>query len=309
MFKWIENSRTRIVYIALSICCMNAAHAGLINDYNLIVFDNLQTTSNIEGRAFVGGNLSGSAVYGTRVTNSSTDSLTVGGNIKPHSNVTIESGNLRLGGNIGPHSNINMHNGQIIQDSSINISPIQTELQLLSQQYSGLTANSTYSLPGSQPSPLTFQAQGSSLAIFDVTEDFFTNSRLQAIDISLNGADTVLFNVSGSSINFTSSGNFVGNFWNDDIQQKILWNFYDATNINFGGHTFTGSVLAPYASLTSYGAIEGSVIANSVNTYGQMHLPTFSGNIEVTPVPAPGALFLGLAGCGALRAYRRRIKA
>ena len=290
------------------LCLQGQVKASPTNDYNLIVFGDYYSTSQVAGRAIIGGSLLQTSVYAAYLQPSAyqgRDTLTVGGNI--NGVAIVCAGNLRVGGQINGQALT--YNGRVIHDSGIDLSGLEAQLKAESASYAGLAANSTYALPGSQPTNVTFNAQPSgtgSLAVFDLSADFFSNGLIQQIDLALNGTDTVLFNVSGTRINFDSSSCFTGSLTQSSVQSKILWNFYEAEEIDLGSHLFYGSILAPYAEITASNHILGTVAAESMYTYGAVNMPTFAGNLpEPATVPVPGAFALVLTGGLFLRRRRR----
>ncbi len=93
--------------VAVGSASIEPATAGPLNDYDLIVFGDLTTSSEVEGKTFVGGNLSGTSNYGTKLTiPSSTVSLQVGGSITS-GNIQLNAGSLQVAGNISANVNMN----------------------------------------------------------------------------------------------------------------------------------------------------------------------------------------------------------
>lgn len=88
-----------------------AVNAGLqaMRDYNLIVLKNLSSSSEVEGRTFVGGNLSGgSSNYFTKPNGlTGGTALTVGGNVTGGSKNINNGGALKVGGNLDSGANMN----------------------------------------------------------------------------------------------------------------------------------------------------------------------------------------------------------
>lgn len=292
---------------AASMLAANAMAAGTFSDFNLVVRGNLDSTSEVEGRTAIGGNLSGtSSNYGIRLTPASSylsvDSVIVGGNIGVQ-NMNVNAGNVRLGGTRS--GNINMNGGgSVIADpaAGLAVSALGSQMVSTSSFLSGLAATNTVSIPSSQPGPLNFSAIAGSngVAVFNVNgAAVFNNNRVQQMDIAFNGASSVIINVSGTSINWTD-GNFVGSFTTAFARSRVLWNFYEATSINLGGRAFNGALLAPAASVSFQGVIEGSAWVNSMTQRGEVHRPEYAGFI-----PAPGA-GLALAAAAGFAARRRR---
>lgn len=81
----------------------------ILNTYNLVVFGDLNTTSEVDGRSFVLGNLNGStsnyATHYSQLPANSAPALTVGGNITGPINVNGKG--LAVGGNVANTVNLN----------------------------------------------------------------------------------------------------------------------------------------------------------------------------------------------------------
>lgn len=281
--------------------------AGSFTDFNLVVRQNLSSTSEVEGRTAIGGNLTGSASnYGVGLTPPAafvaTDVLIVGGSIQA-SNVNMNAGNLRIGGSIS--GNIN-HNGggSTINDASASstVASLGNQMLATSAALAAMSPNSVASLPGGQPAPALFNASPgpNGVAVFAISaSSLFQNNLVQSIDINFNGASSVIINVTGGSTTWTD-GNFVGNFNTAFARSHVLWNLSQSTSLDLGGRAFNGSLLAPNAAVTFQGVIEGSAWVKSMNQMGEVHLPNYGGF-----VPAPGSMGV-LAIGGLLAAGRRR---
>ncbi len=284
---------------------VQVAGASAINDWNLIVRHNLSTTSEVEGRTIVGGNISGTSNYGIKLLPPANyvnvDSLVVGGTVGAN-NYQVNSGRARLFGSKGS-ANFNMNGGgALIQnDASVTsmVNSAWADVVNASSYCSSLAATNTVTLPSGQPAGVTFNSVlgGGGVAVFSVNgNSLFQNNLVQQMSINMNGASTVVINVSGTNITY-NGGNMVGGF-NVPNASKIIWNFFESTTLNIDRHFF-GAILAPNATMSNSTAIEGSVFTDTFNQNGEVHLPNFEGNI-----PAPGALVL--AGFGMIVAGRRR---
>lgn len=281
------------------------AGASAINDWNLIVRNNLTTTSEVEGRTIVGGNIAGTSNYGVKLLPPSNyvnvDSLVIGGTVGAN-NYQVNSGRARLFGSKGS-ANFNMNGGgALIQnDSSVTamVNNAWSDVLNASSYCSSLAATNSVTIPSGQPGPVVFNSVlgPGGVAVFSVNGNaLFQNNNVQQMDINMNGASTVVINVAGFNISY-NGGNMVGGF-NIPNASKIIWNFFEATTLNIDRHFF-GAILAPLATMSNSTAIEGSVFTDTFNQNGEVHLPNFSGNI-----PAPGAM--ALLGMGTLIATRRR---
>jgi choice-of-anchor A domain-containing protein len=286
-----------------------AASAGVLSDWNLIVQNNLTSTSEVEGRAAVGGNLGGPASnYGIKLTPAanyvSTDVLLVGGNITA-TNVNMNAGRLRLGGSKGSANiNFNGGGGPVIQDptTASQVAGLFSQVTSISSFLGSLAPTNSVTFPGQQPAGVTFNAvpNGDGVAVFSISaSQLFGNNKVQSMDLNLGAATSVIINVTGDSSSW-DAGNFVGNFNSAYARSHVLWNFVNANTINWSsGRTLSGALLAPNAHLTFTGTMEGSVFVKSLDQRGEVHLPTYQGY-----VPAPGAL--GLLGLAGLAGRRRR---
>lgn len=291
------------VGIAVAAVVAGAASASIVTEYNQVVIGNLQTGQDTEGRAFVGGNLTGSAMqFGTHLTPDSSylnvDVLQVGGNIAV-SNLHMEAGNLRRSGSRSGTLDFN-GGGQEFVDPAVSgmVSGYQSQLTTLSAFYSSLASNSTVQAPSGQPGPLKFIATPNvdGVAVFNIAASTLSSNLVQQIEL-VGSASSIIINVTGGSLNF-NAGNFVGAWSSQSVRATTMWNFSAATSISLD-RNWNGAILAPNAHLTNTTAIDGSVFVKSMTQNGEVHLPGYVGY-----VPGPGAV--SLATLGLLTAARRR---
>jgi choice-of-anchor A domain-containing protein len=100
-----------------------AAQAGtlnaidILNTYNLVVFGDLNTTSEVDGRAFISGDLNGStsnyATHNAQLPASTVPALTVGGNI--NAGVNVNGPGLAVGGNVAGPVNLNQGGDMVVR--------------------------------------------------------------------------------------------------------------------------------------------------------------------------------------------------
>lgn len=304
----------RYTSIAIVALAASSVQAGVLNDWNLIVATNVTSTSEVEGRAIIGGNLGGtSSNYATRLTPASSflnvDALVIGGGLSAQ-NIQVNGGRARLAGSRGS-TNFNMNGGGALIQNDASVASFITsaiaEMNAASATLRTLptTAGSTVAIPGGngQPGPLNFDVGapvGNGVAVFNLNAaQIFSNNFVQEIGINLRAASSVVINVAGSSVNF-NQGNFIGSFNSLFARANVLWNFYEATSIDLGSRAFNGALLAPSAHLTFEGVVEGSVFVRSLDQRGEVHLPLYTGF-----VPTPGAATL-LALAGVVATRRRR---
>ncbi len=255
--------------------------------YSLIVLDDLSTGSDVESRTFVGGNLvsTSSANFGTNAGGAAANEamLVVAGNIVAGNPIQLNAGSLRLGGNSNGRT-INFNGGgSSIADNSLSNGPITSLLRDASAQLNGLVANNVVQLPAGQPGRASFHVTAitpEGAAIFDVAaNDLFGNSAVQQIDLVPGSASMVIINVSGSTVNW-GHGNLTGGFNSSQWRGRVIWNFAQASTINFTARSMMGAVLAPYAHVTTAGPINGSVAVRALTTTAAIRQPTLSANLR-----------------------------
>jgi choice-of-anchor A domain-containing protein len=281
-----------------------------LSQYSVITSGNLTSTRDIEGRTLVGGNLtsgnsSNFAIHMPDSTSKTDNTLIVQGDILNGGPLNVQRGSVSVGGTTNGRI-INYNGGGSLVHNTTNYSSVFNELNLASQTLSTTASNSIVIFPNGQPTSLTFNAtagsNGTAVFNFDGSQ-LFSNNSIQSINFTPNGATDIVFNVSGTSINWNASSNMLGNFNSTDWRGNIVWNFYQATTIDFGSHDMMGQVLAPLAAVSSSNNIDGSIYAKSLNSNGEVHFPGYDGNINV--VPEPSAMLLGALGVLALLRRRR----
>ncbi|WP_260929086.1 choice-of-anchor A family protein [Novosphingobium sp. 9] len=322
----------------------------ILRTWNLVVLGDLNSTSEVEGKTFVGGNLTGSSsnyqIASSVANDSTTPGLTVvgdvtgstknlnngsgaviGGNVTSGFNLNGAAQTVEVGGTIS-NTNVNQNtvnsglatsNPDFVQNLQQQSSLIQTSMTDLSHQLGTLATNSTFAISGNTGT-FTAQPDASGVAVFNITTADL--DKIGEISFNLNGADTAIVNVSGSSI--TLNDNFLGGTQN--LGEHVIWNFEDATSLT-ATTAWGGSVLAPDAAATTYNYIQGSAVFASLNQYGEMHVGTYAGTYETpsgdstptdpgstssssggaTAVPEPGMLALmGLGFSAVALRFRRR---
>ncbi|WP_448664431.1 choice-of-anchor A family protein [Sphingomonas sp. CJ20] len=312
-----------------------------LREWNLIVLGDLQSSSEVEGRTFVGGDLNGnSSNYqiktpapsstgqpgltvvgnvngGTKNLNNGSGAI-VGGNVNSGFNLNGAAQTVKVGGTIS-NTNVNQNTVQsgLSQSSPSFTADLQQQKSLLSSSLTdlsgtlgGLGANSQLSINGNRG---TFDAapNADGLAVFSISAAQL--NAIGEIQFNLNGADTAIVNVSGTDI--LLNDNFLGG--TQGLGEHVIWNFPDANKLNLTT-AWGGSVLAPKADATTGNYIQGSAVFGSLVQNGEMHLGTYTGSYYPptgtnpgggpTPVPEPGTMLLFLLGAGAVgyMAMRRR---
>ncbi|QDT01579.1 collagen-binding domain-containing protein [Adhaeretor mobilis] len=289
------------VMVALStiVGSLSTAVAGPINEFNLIALGNLTGNSEVEGRAFVGGNVSGNAKnfvtmaagLNSPVSTSGLaddDGLIIGGQLL--STVNVNNGaNVRVStANAGATVNTNGGGSLTYNDAGVAgiAADVNNSVTGANAFFAGLTANST--IDDSDFNNLVFNATPGTngIAVFDLPTNFFS-SRNGTYDLSGDlAADLYVIRIAGTNLSASNALNPNSNEFNDPaFQSRIAYYFPDATTLNL--NALGGSVFASAADLTLTTAVEGTVVANNVVLNGEIHLPT----LEVS-VPEPSSLGL-----------------
>lgn len=342
-----------IAAVALAAPAFAATITGLdiLREWNLVVLGDLTSSSEVEGRTFVGGDLSGnSSNYninpGTASTNgqpgltvvgdvnggtknlNNGSGAVIGGSVNSGFNLNGNPQTVQVGGSISNtnvnsntvNSNLASSNPQFLLDLQQDASLIATSATNLSLDLSGLSSNSSFTIVGNK-GVFSAQPDADGVAVFNISAADLDS--IGEIQFNLNGADTAIVNVSGTSI--TLNDNFLGG--TNNLGESVIWNFYEAENLTLTT-AFGGSVLAPKADAHTYNYIQGSAVFGNLIQDGEMHVGTYNGTYTPpsssssssssggstgsssssggTQVPEPGMLGLFAAGAAGLIIWRRR---
>ncbi|WP_068876218.1 MULTISPECIES: choice-of-anchor A family protein [unclassified Phenylobacterium] len=295
--------------------------------YNLIVKGDVTTTSEVEGRGFVGGALKGQATQ-FNMDNLSGTGLTVVGNVEGGKKNTW--GDIKVGGNVASGVEFQSAGAQVLSYggtlSNTNVNSPDTAVQVaglgatlaaerdtmfanldeLSLYLKNLDSTDTTTLDGSN---LKFDAgAGSGVAVFSI--DNLSAALATTSDLKFvfpTDYDMVVINVAGANISLPGGFNFNGPA---NLGTKVIWNFYEATTLDFGSKAWYGSVLATHAQATIGNFIEGTAVFAGLTANGEIHTPGFT-NYDIPPpstvVPEPATWAMMILGFGAIgSAIRRR---
>ncbi len=274
-------------------------------DYNVIVFDDLSSTSDVDGKTWVGGNITSPSSFqmGSLYTPSGSERVVVvGGAINgtassPAINFGSTSNSKLVLKDTASRGNrpINWNGGgsqatRMIIDPTITetFATMRADLQARSAIYRQLPSNSSVIMPNNQSNARRFVctpgtvAGQNGISVFNINaSDLFGNGSLAQVEItsstgnasSING---VIINVAGTNVNWSSNFNFVGDFTSNTWRQKVIWNFYEANTLACGSHQMNGAVLAPWAAVTSSNNFDGSLVCRSLTTTGECHRVPFT---------------------------------
>lgn len=295
-----------------------------LDDFNLIALGDVTGTSEVEGRALVYGDVSGSAknfaIFPQAIANpattpgvAQTDGLIVGGQVFSETNVN--NGGTRIGG-VSTGALINNSDYTNYGDGGVAsiLTQVTNDINATISYFDGLIANGAVDLTDFNTAKFTASA-GDGVTVFDVDTSLF--SRNGGFDLFLDtntnfdvatGSDLYLFRVTGGTSSITSSSAlnvFNNEFGLDAFQEKIAWYFDSSfTSLNLV-NGLGGTVFAPTVDLTFGTQIEGTVVAMDVNLNGEIHLPTLDSG-GFTPVPEPSTMLLFGTGLIGLAGIARR---
>jgi choice-of-anchor A domain-containing protein len=239
---------------------------GIARDYSIFMLGDISLGSNgftSEGSIASAGNIVLNSGYNIGNSKSSTDDVLIAGNrIDIKTNGGTIHGNVVYGisKEIPDYTNIK---GTVRQGLPINFNATRDQLYNLSSSLAALTVEgSTISENGGTKIKLT--GINTKLNVFRVSG--FDLNNTTNIDINVPKESTVIINVSGSSIILGNAGISL----NGVPSNHIIYNFEEATTLNFSGIHLEGTFLAPKAAFTlSNGSYVGNYIGASLKPSSQ----------------------------------------
>ena len=281
--------------------------------FNTFIFENLQISSDTQGRLAVGGNakmIGGYSVGDRLKPGFSGDSLVVGGNLN-FNNGRVYWGNISVGGKakvdqsvvygLAPGATLTDKQGK--DNLSVNFATEQKRLSSLSGELAGLDATgSSSTLWGG----MNMLGDGKSdLQVIDVDGSLLSQATYWNALSSIPDDATILLNISGKNVSLQGNQSVFSR-----LSSRVLFNFFEAETLRISGISVEGSILAPFADIVfAEGVIQGNLIAKSMKGSLQQNLNPFAGynGGGAAATPEPGTLLLlgsGLAGL----VYRSRRK-
>lgn len=301
---------------ALSLVAASASvSATPLNDYNIILSGDFNVSGgsgHVEGKSFIGGNLVHGSVFAQHVPNNSTaTTVKVVGNVTGNNAMHIEAGYVAYGGTTNV-TNTNAWNGichgvgisqkdacfKHVTDGSLAAekNALLAELTSESNYFKSLATSTGFTVTGDSNNK-TFKYTGAAtdLAVFNISASALANLNWS---VNFGNAVNVLINVSGTTFN---AGNAHVNGFQSHAN-NVLWNFADATNLNFGDSWY-GSVLALNATINTGSNLNGAIAAKSYVGNGEIHDYHWSYTPPTPPKPPvkvsePSTLLLSLLGLG-----------
>ena len=283
--------------------CSELAPLKHLGAYNLITLEDLSTNSDVEYKTLVCGSLVGtsSANFGIHLDKASTTPLTsvleVARSITSGSTLNVQTGSVSTGqssdkitkqGNvqyiINGNRQFNINGGnegaRVVYDPKLieKCQEVKEELKNVSLILARKSANNEVNYPKDQPGPLNLNVikkDSDGVAVFTVPDGnaLFHNQKVQQIEIDNNRvqATLIVVNVGGKTVSF-DSGNIVGSLTQLDTRSRVLFNFYEAEEINMQ-RNFMGSLLAPFAKVQTNANIDGATVVKSLSTTSELHKP------------------------------------
>jgi choice-of-anchor A domain-containing protein len=283
------------------------AHVG---SYNLILSEDLDYQSHIYEKILVGGDIkAGSLVeVGSRINGGGVDAVVVLGDLG--GTVKADKGNNIVYGTQSGTTYLLDAGGT--STTITNLTAAQTSFNTIWQQAVNDSAHfKTLSSTGTLNSDNKFENNNSlDLNIFNIDASNMSSANVN-LALAITPTTPIVINVAGTgTININAKA-----LINQEVLPLVLWNFYEATEINFSGDGWNGSVLAPFASINlTTGAFDGSLVAKSLTSDKQLHNQLFTYNPPLTPpsdsrppseVPAPASL--GIITLGLIFIVRRKL--
>jgi choice-of-anchor A domain-containing protein len=305
----------KIVYVLISVLILIpgaswATALGVASDYNEFIFGNiLQTNTDSEGRVAAGGNVGYEHMSGAAnvKTDPAIGDLVVGGNLnfsqgsvgylKDNKDALYQKGSIYAGGTANLYE---VGYGSLTVGNPIDFQAVQSYLTQSSAAWGALHANGTVTINPLQHGSVEIILTGYDphLNIFNLSGQDVMKANAGSFRINTPPGATVLVNIDGSVSAMQNFGFFFPVPEEEyDWDPFILYNFYQATSLDFGKIEIHGSVLAPFAEVQfSDGHIEGQLIAMSLTGTGEAHDELFIGQIpEAATLLLLGAGFIGIA--------------
>jgi len=286
--------------------------SDILSNFNAVVQGNFSTSSDVAGPVAIGGNISGTGTFFNQ-------GLPMGSAFSGFGSVNVygNASNASYNANMivvdvgGTGSNATFSGASAVRygvSYPISFASLWAPLTALSTGMSTLSPTSAAALPAAGANNAVLSATAATVkgygkvGVIDISASLLQS--YTGVSVALNGADTVIINVTG---NFTGNPNFQNG---SAYRSNVIWNFVDATSINLGSYGIEGTVLAPYATVTNSNPIEGTLVAAAYVGTGEIHYYPFSGqaaflNSFATPIPEADGLVVLSIGVATL-AWRRR---
>lgn len=278
--------------------------AAIFTTYNVVVTNDYINQSHVQGTTYAN-NLDATNVpdFAQSPAAGAGDTLTVTGDITG-SNITLERGVYRYAQSTAPPANLNGGSTEV-QDSTISITDLANQLSSAAAFYAS-QPTTTVTPTGSN---LNLTASGPGATYFDEPASDLDQTN-ENVTLTAGSGQFIIILVPDTSFSFGSSEHIsLGGSTSGD---QVMWDFPNATTVSLDDSLWTGSLLAPSATLTDNNQdINGGVYVENFTQTAEVHLsdPNLTpGELQFggpTPsVPEPSSLLLfGVAGFVFMRRY------
>jgi len=306
-----------LVLAAIGVSCAGLFGSSIVpaaGPYNVFVLNDFTAaTSDIQGGLAAGGNVSiTSYSVGSNLSAGDISLFPGGYTLVAGGSLTASSGTLFFGnafGNTTSLTSFTLNDGSLTTGGSppVDFATATTQVDNLSTSLAGMSGT-----PGDScvllASTVTCNAAADGLNIINVADPSIFDGN--SINITATGSNvTLVINVPGTNDTF-GGGGFTA-FLNGTT---LLFNYYQATNLQLGDTGYTASLLAPLATVygDNGGQFNGTFVAASYGG-GQIEFhntDTFTPQFTLNPEPNSTSLVaLGgvlMLGAGMLVARKRR---
>ena len=309
--------RNLILAAAFAAAVAGPAAAETAADFNLFVLENFHAVgADEEGRVAVGGDFYARNHSVGLLADYSNVNLVVGGDFNAYGGSAF--GDTIVGGSIATDSTWSPSNILSGATSPVDFVAEGNRLRALTQTLADYadTGTTTYEYCNSCQITLTgalsglnvFTVDGSLLALTNTFKIFLPDDGFALINVTGTAGK---FGNAGMQLNGASLGNYT-----TDAASRLLWNYADATTLEFYGIAMNGSVLAPNADYIGHGGVILGQVA--VKSFGNASLDNNMTQINQafdrtgllapppSAAPEPGAWALMILGFGAAGAALRR---
>ncbi|MEH1818408.1 MAG: choice-of-anchor A family protein [Nostoc sp.] len=276
-YVWRLVATPIVVTLALGFSARaNAVELGAASDYNVFVLGDItQKYTDIEGKLAAGGNVNFVGGLGSKLSGNSGNVVVAGQNLTL-SNGQVNHGNAIYGGSANVSSNVGFPQGTFTKGNPIDFNEAGKQLRGLSQYLATLTPTGKTTVQSW--GAINLSGSGTALNVFNVAGSDV--SKTNYFEIKGDANSTIVVNISGKDV---SLQNFGFNILGTD-KQKVIYNFYEATNINASGISILGSILAPLANFNfNNGQVNGNVVVGSLTGNGESHNYLFNGDLPDVP--------------------------
>ncbi|MES2705530.1 MAG: collagen-binding domain-containing protein [Verrucomicrobiota bacterium] len=309
------------------------ASLGVAGNTNAFIFGSV-TTSNgghADGSIVVGGNWSGSRYEARKKGNDAKNAPMPGDPLPANLAVYIAGdanikgdkgsnflrtfgGDVYIGGKYSAQNVDTQKKGIVYAKGGFDLAPTEKNLLQLSSTLSKMdSAKLTINDPNNVKVDVTANKANGNLKVYTIDGSLLGGGKTLDF-LKATGDETIVINVTGDNINWGWSVN-VGDETNkgnkNPLQyEDILWNFVDAKTINIRDRQFSGTILAPNATVNQSQNIHGTLIAATWNVTQNSSLTshTFVGKIPLVSAPEPAGV-MTMGGFLALALFSRRRQA